>query len=78
MEMGLSLTPENFQKLSHENEKAVSPFYQKNIFDRKWMWDTLWVSYIGFLSNIFFMIYIFYDKVDLGFFLFSFYETFIT
>ena len=72
MEMGLSLTPENFQKLSHENEKAISPFYHKNIF------DTMWVSYIHFLSNIFFMIYIFYDKIDLRFFLFSFYETFIT
>ena len=34
-----------------------------NIFDRKWMWDTQRMSYIYFVSKIFF-----YDKLDLKFF----------
>ena len=34
-------------------------------FDRKWMEDTLWVSYIHFLSKIFF----FYEKMNLRLFL---------
>ena len=25
-------------------KKALGPFYRKNIFDRKWMPDTRWVS----------------------------------
>ena len=31
-----------------------------NIFDRKWMWDTQRMSYIYFVSKMFF-----YDKMDL-------------
>ena len=34
-----------------------------NIFDRKWMWDTQRMSYIYFVSEIFF-----YDKMDLKIF----------
>ena len=34
-----------------------------NIFDRKWMWDTQRMSYIHFVSEIFF-----YDKMDLKIF----------
>ena len=28
------------RKLPHENKKALSPFYHKNIFDRKLMQET--------------------------------------
>ena len=36
------------------------------MFDKKRVWDTLWVFHIPFLSKI-----IFYDKMDLRLFLFS-------
>ena len=54
-------------KLSHENKKAVSPFYHKNIFDRKWMQDTRRVS----IKNNF------YNKMDLRFFIFTWQYIFI-
>ena len=34
------LTPYDGAKSSHENKKALSPFYHENVFDRKWMEDT--------------------------------------
>ena len=36
-------------------KKFLVHFTIKDIFDRKWMWGTLRVSYIHFLSKIFFM-----------------------
>ena len=36
----------------HENKKAFSPFYQKKIFERKWLQGTLWMH----------PIFIFYQK----------------
>ena len=34
------LAPYDRAKSSHENKKALSPFYHENVFDRKWMEDT--------------------------------------
>lgn len=40
-----------------KTKKAWSPFNPKKIiFDRKWMSETLWVSYIHSLSKVLFMI----------------------
>ena len=43
-------------KSSHQNKKTLSPFYQKKVFLIENECKTPWVSYIHFLSKIFFMI----------------------
>ena len=46
-----------FSKNSTSHENALSPFYLKKLFlIKKWVWDTLWVFHIHFLSKIFLMI----------------------
>ena len=49
----------DINKWPHENEKALTPFYHKKTFDRKWIKIPIWCPTFIFYQNIF------YDKMDL-------------